>query len=44
MEWAHLYHIYTLYAFLNFSAMPNIAEALEISSGSRMELVGRMGS
>lgn len=40
----HIYHIHTLYAFLHFNAMPNIAEALEISSGSRMELIGRMGS
>lgn len=46
MEWAHLYHMYTLYAvfYYYFSAIANIAEALEISSGSRMELEGGMGS
>lgn len=54
MEWAHLYHMYTLYVvfgfflyaffYYHFSAIANIAEALKISSGSRMELQGGMGS
>lgn len=32
------------YMWVFFSALSNVAEALETSSGSRMELVGRIGS